>query len=526
LQLGNLGYFQQNIYDFASKPLYFFLISRSPSNLKLSEIEIFPDQNLYLLGQAKNKFFKMKRTIHRIPYITFGPILLLVLSSLFFYSCAEQEKDDTPWVSLFDGETLNGWTQKGGEATYKVREGTIVGSTVSSTPNSFLTSDKMYGDFILELEYKVDSSMNSGIQIRSNSYPHYRSGRVHGYQIEIDPSDRAWSAGIYDESRRGWLHPLSDENTAAKQAFKQNNWNHYRIEALGDTLKTWINGVPASYLVDDQTASGFIGLQVHSINGEQEEGTEIIWKNIRVLTDSIDRYAQKSPLQLVDNTNRLTQNESKQGWNMLWDGQTTKGWKGAKSENFPEKGWAIEGGVLAVLSSGGEESVAGGDIVTIEKYSDFELMLDFKLTDGANSGIKYYVDTELNKGPGSSIGLEYQILDDEKHPDAKKGNHKGSRTVASLYDLIQADVNKPINPIGEWNTAHIISKNNQVEHYLNGAKVLEYERKSDTYRKLVSESKYVTWPNFGELESGQILLQDHGDYVSFKNIKIKPLNNN
>ena len=290
----------------------------------------------------------MKRTIHRIPYITFGPILLLVLLSLFFYSCAEQGKDDTPWVSVFDGQTLNGWSQKGGEATYEVREGTIVGSTVSNTPNSFLTSDKMYGDFILELEYKVDSSMNSGIQIRSNSYPHYRDGRVHGYQIEIDPSDRAWSAGIYDESRRGWLHPLSDENTAAKQAFKQNDWNHYRIEALGDTIKTWINGIPASHLVDDQTASGFIGLQVHSINKEQKEGTEIIWKNIRILTDSLTTYAQKSPLPLVDNTNRLTQNESDQGWNMLWDGQTAKGWKSSRSESFPEKGWVMEDGVLTV----------------------------------------------------------------------------------------------------------------------------------------------------------------------------------
>lgn len=468
----------------------------------------------------------MRSIVNSLPNFKLNRIGILVLISFVFYSCSEQEKDNTPWVLLFDTETLNGWTQKGGEATYEVREGTIVGTTVPNTSNSFLTSDKMYRDFILELEYKVDSSMNSGIQIRSNSYPHYRDGRVHGYQIEIDPSDRAWSAGIYDEGRRGWLHPISDENIDAKQAFKQNDWNHYRIEALGDTLKTWINGIPASHLVDDQTASGFIGLQVHSINGKQKAGTEVVWKNIRILTDSLANYAQKSPLPLVDKKNRLTKNESDQGWKMLWDGKTTNGWKSARSDGFPEKGWVMEDGVLTVLSSGGEESAAGGDIVTTEKYSDFELMLDFKLTEGANSGIKYYVDTELNKGPGSSIGLEYQLLDDDKHPDAKLGNHEGSRTVASLYDLIQADVNKPINPIGEWNRAHIISKDNKVEHYLNGAKVLGYERKSDAYRKLVSESKYVTWPNFGELDSGQILLQDHGDHVSFKNIKIKSLTNN
>lgn len=161
-------------------------------------------------------------------------ILFLLITSL---GCSDSKKDNTPWISLFDGETFNGWTIKGGEAQYEVRDEIIVGITVHNTPNTFLTTDKMYGDFILELDYKVDSSMNSGIQIRSNSFPHYRNGRVHGYQVEIDPSERAWSAGIYDEARRGWLNTM-ENNPKAQQAFKQNDWNHYRIEAIGDTLKT------------------------------------------------------------------------------------------------------------------------------------------------------------------------------------------------------------------------------------------------------------------------------------------------
>lgn len=450
-------------------------------------------------------------------------IVTSVMAISVFCACQQEKKDTTPWVNLIDGNTLNGWSVIGGNATYRVENGAIIGTTVKNTPNTFLRSDALYEDFILELDYKVDSTMNSGIQIRSNSFPYYKNGRVHGYQVEIDPSERSWSAGIYDEARRGWLNPLAD-NPEAQKAFKQNAWNHYRIEAIGDTIKTWINNVPASYLIDDKTAKGFIGLQVHSIKDHQKAGTEISWKNVKILTDSLSKYSRKSSITPIVTKNRLTMNEEKNGWQLLWDGETTNGWRGAKLETFPESGWEISNGELTVLPSGGGESEAGGDIVTEALYSDFELKVDFKLTPGANSGIKYYVDTNINKGAGSSIGLEYQILDDALHPDAKLGNHEGSRTVSSLYDLIQANTEKPIKPIGEWNTAHIISKDNHVEHWLNGMKVLEYERKSEDYRKLVSESKYVKWPNFGELDKGQLLLQDHGDRVSFRNVKIRSIN--
>ena len=451
-------------------------------------------------------------------YLRIFSFALLVL----IFSCKESSEKQKPGKALFNGQDLSGWTQMGGEANYAVEDGIIVGKTVSGTPNSFLTTDKMYDDFILELDYKVDSSMNSGIQIRSNSIASYQNGRVHGYQIEIDPSERAWSAGIYDEGRRGWLVDL-DNNSKAQKAFKQGEWNHYRIEAIGDTIKTWINGVPASFLIDNKTASGFIALQVHSIAKDDEPGKTIMWKDIRIQTDSLEHYSQKMQIAPVTTKNTLTTSEEKDGWKMLWDGKTTEGWRGARLEDFPQQGWEIKNGILTVLASGGAESAAGGDIVTEKLYGDFELKADFKITEGANSGIKYYVDTDINKGPGSSIGLEYQILDDDKHPDAKLGNHEGSRTVASLYDLIKADPDKPIHPVGAWNTARIISKNNHVEHWLNGTKVLEYERGSEDFRKLVSESKYAKWDRFGELEEGRILLQDHGNRVSFKNIKIKTL---
>lgn len=455
-----------------------------------------------------------------IQFKLIKPLFIVAISVGNLFSCNEI-KDETPWIDLIKNNTLDGWNIKGGEASYINENGVIIGTTKANTPNTFLTTNEMYGDFIFEIDFKVDSIMNSGIQIRSNSYPYYQNGRVHGYQVEIDPSNRAWSGGIYDEGRRKWLNTL-DNNPEAQKAFKQNEWNHYRVEAIADTIKTWINGVPASYLIDDKTASGFFGLQVHSIGKNTKKlGKQVMWKNAKILTENIEKYTTKSPLEPIITKNNLTIDEEKSGWKMLWDGKTTNGWRGAKLDAFPEKGWSIENGELLVADTGGAESEAGGDIVTADVYSDFELQVDFKLTPGANSGIKYYVDTEINKGSGSSIGLEYQILDDELHPDAKLGSHEGSRTVCSLYDLIQADTNKPIKPIGEWNTAYIKSIGNHVEHWLNDVKVLEYERGSDEFLKLVSESKYEKWPNFGILEKGQILLQDHGDKVAFRNIKIK-----
>jgi len=189
-------------------------------------------------------------------------------------------KEPGEWVELFNGRNLDGWVQRGGEAKYTVEDGAIVGATVPRTPNSFLCTEKDYGNFILELEFKVDPTLNCGVQIRSLSKPDYKDGRVHGYQVEIDPSDRGWSAGIYDEARRGWLADLSD-NIEARYAFRQNEWNHYRIEAVGDRIRTWINGVPAANLTDDMTASGFIGLQVHGI-GNREETLQVRYRDIRI----------------------------------------------------------------------------------------------------------------------------------------------------------------------------------------------------------------------------------------------------
>jgi len=220
--------------------------------------------------------------------------------------------------------------------------------------------------------------------------------------------------------------------------------------------------------------------------------------------------------------NTLTKQEIKEGWKLLFDGKTTQGWRGAKLDKFPEFGWAIENGELTVLESGGAESRNGGDIVTVDQYGNFELSIEFKLTPGANSGIKYMVVGIEPNRPGSAIGLEFQVLDDARHPDAKKGIG-GNRTVSSLYDLIPASADKPVKPIGEWNQARIVVDGKHVEHWLNGKKVLEYERGSEAFLARKAQSKFKDMPGFGEHPQGHILLQDHGNRLSYRNIKLRPI---
>lgn len=443
-------------------------------------------------------------------------IVFLAVNS-FLYTATAQK-----WTNLFNGKDLKGWKQLNGKAKYTIENGEIVGTTVSDTPNSFLATEQDYGDFILELELKVDNSMNSGIQFRSLSKADYKDGRVHGYQMEIDPSDRAWSGGIYDEARRDWLY-IPNSNPEGKKAFKKDAWNKYRIEAIGNIIRTWVNGVPVAYLVDDVTPKGFIALQVHAIGKNDAPGKQIRWRNIRIQTGNLT----PSP---TDNTpvvnlllNNLSPQEKAQGFKMLFNGKDFAGWRGVHQTKMPEKHWSVIDGTINVSPSDGSET--GNDIVTDEQFGAFELTFEFKLTEGANSGLKYFVNEAFDSGGKSGIGLEFQVLDDERHPDAKQGV-VGNRTLASLYDLIPSyKLDKRFQrKIGDWNQARlVVYPNNTVQHWLNGFKVLEYERKSNIFNALVARSKYAKYTNFGAGDKGNILLQDHGNNVSFKNLKIREL---
>ncbi|MFT6867599.1 MAG: hypothetical protein ACJA08_002442 [Cyclobacteriaceae bacterium] len=430
------------------------------------------------------------------------------------------------WVSLFNGKDLSQWETRGGKAAYKIIDGVIVGTAVTNTPNTFLCTKKTYSDFIFEADVLLPNHLNSGIQFRSN----FIDEKVRGYQCETDPSKRGYSGGIYEEGLRGWLYPLS-LNEPARTSFEIGTWNTYRIECLGNEIKTYINGKLCSYLIDDVTNTGFFGLQVHSIS-DLEQGFMVKWKNIRILTEDVKNEMltpDPSVIQMSYLKNSLTSWEQRNGWRLLWDGNTSKGWRGAKRDDFPQSGWNISSGVLTIEAADGGESTGPGDIVTTDKFGDFELELEFKITEGANSGIKYFVDPTLNKNSGSAIGCEFQLLDDKNHPDAKMGVN-GNRTVGSLYDLISPENlsvegrGKQFKGIDNWNKARIVSKNGKVEHWLNNEKVVEYERYSQMFRALVAYSKYSEWENFGQWPEGCILLQDHGNEVSYRSIKIREFN--
>lgn len=452
-------------------------------------------------------------------------LILIALTTIAGHALFAQETADG-WTNLFDGKTLNGWKKLSGNAEYKVEDGAITGKTLLNSPNTFLVTEKEYGDFILELDILMeDTTSNSGIQFRSHLNPagNNGTGRVYGYQFEVDPSSRKWTGGIYDEFRRDWLYPLS-LNPGAQNAFKNGAFNKVRIECIGHHLKTWVNGVPCAYVVDTMDASGFFGLQVHSIKSENQVGKKIYWKNIRIKTTNLKPTPFGKGVYVYNAVpNTLAAYEKKNGWRLLFNGVSTKGWKGAYKPGFPDKGWIVENGLLSVIESDGKESRNGGDIVTLDQYSAFDLSFDFKLSKGANSGVKYFV-TLKEGNEGSAIGPEYQLLDDSLHPDAKLGR-AGNRTLGSLYDLKAAvKTNRFIRQPGNWNTARIIvHPDNHVDYFLNGVKVLEYERGSADFRELVAQSKYKVWPHFGEAKKGHILLQDHGNAVSFRSIKIKVL---
>ena len=228
-----------------------------------------------------------------------------------------------------------------------------------------------------------------------------------------------------------------------------------------------------------------------------------------------------APAQIETSANQLTKAEKDAGWRLLFDGKTLEGWRGFHSDKVPAS-WTVEDGCIKKVSEEGEASRSGGDLITADQFDNFEFSIEWKLSKGANSGIKYLISESLPPTGRSGVGFEYQVLDDENHPDAKAGI-AGNRTAGSLYDLIAASKDKKLKPVGEFNHTRIIVKGNHIEHWLNDVKVVEFERGGEKLKEHIAESKFKNTKGFGEIAKGHILLQDHGNAVWYRNIKIRAL---
>jgi hypothetical protein len=332
--------------------------------------------------------------------------------------------EEKGFVPLFDGKSLSGWFKAGGGATYTVEGGCIVGA-VGPGPNTFLCTKKDYANFVLKLDVKMDVPVNSGIQVRSH---HTAKGRVYGYQCEVDPSKRAWSGGIYDEGRRGWLQDLKGKDRARK-AFKPGGWNHFVIRAEGPRIRTWVNDVPCADLLDPADRTGFIGLQVHAA----KKG-KVRFKEIRIK----ELPASK--------------------WQALLGGKSLAGWKKLGGGE-----WKVEGGVLRGTSSKAEPR--HGILLTKKSYGDFAVTLKFRAVQG-NSGLYFRVE-EAPKEAVMVKGFQAEI--------------DPTNDVGGLYETLgrgwvvrpkPAEVKKWFRP-GAWNELSVIALGGRVVVHVNGKKSAE-----------------------------------------------------
>jgi len=403
----------------------------------------------------------------------------LLSVSILFFSCKQSKNisKSSDWELLFNEQNLSNWEIRNGTAEFTIVEKELIGTAKLNTPNTFLCPKKKYADFILELELKVDRPLNSGIQIRSNSIPTYHNGAVHGYQVEVDPSIRAFSGGIYDESRRGWIYPLC-ENSEGKKGFKNDMWNKYRIEAIGSSIRVWVNGIQTANLQDDLTAKGFIGLQVHSIGKDSSMiGKTVRWKNIKITTNNLEKL--KTPDNGITAEINLIPNQ-------LSDRE--------KQNNY-----------ILYLNENKKIQLEEGESIGFKNFENFDLKFEFNLSKNSAGGLEYFSNEKNEK-------FTFQIIDNDSLSKEEQG---GSQSLASIKGIIPSQNlcvpgrHRDFRGLGNWNTGRIIVNNGKIEHWMNGYKMVEQE---------ISELN-LNWKKGNH----QISIQNHTGKVDFRSIRMKKL---
>lgn len=376
----------------------------------------------------------------------------------------------TDWISLFDGKTLQGWRQRNGTATYAVVDGAIVGTTTKGSPNSFLCSERFFGDFELDLEVKLfDDELNSGIQIRSHSFPSYQDRRVHGYQVEVSTNGDA--GFVYDEARRGWLTTDRDD-PRARGAFRRGEWNRYRIVCVGAVIRTWINGVPIADLRDDWSPAGFIGLQVHAVEGDPH--WRVAWRNLRIR-------------EIGDGG----------GFAALFDGKSLDGWR----VNENPASVRVENGELVV--QGERAHVFYDGPVYGHSFQNFELSCLVRTKPGANSGIYFHTEFQATGWPAK--GYEVQV----------NNTQADWRRTGGLYAV--QDVKEAPAPDDRWFAMTVRVEGKHVAVTVDGKVTADYVEPDGVERERGLEGRL--------LSRGTFALQCHDpkSEVHYKQIRVRPL---
>lgn len=377
-------------------------------------------------------------TLRSLPHLLLGVLLLSVLTP---HSLEAQPKPPAGFTALFNGKDLANFDVRSGHAKYRVENFELVGTTVAGSPNTFLTPKKEYGDFVLEFEVKTDPRLNSGVQIRSHEYAaetetviwngkehvnrKFPKGRIHGYQVEISTTAAADSGGIYDEARRGWLYqPTPAKNPACAKAFRDNEWNHYRVIAEGPRIQTFVNGAACSDVIDPLDLTGLIGFQVHQFQGDSP--AEVRWRNVY----------------LKDN--------GKHVWKAIFDGKTTKGWTHHGGSKF-----TIANGTIHGKNDPSDPTV--GVLIYDVPHKDIVSRLQFKI-DAGNSG--YFFRAKKD----NLWGYEAEI-------DATKGSG-GLYEVGGRKWVTGPEDNALVTKDG-WSTLAVAALGDRVVIHLNGTKTVD-----------------------------------------------------
>jgi hypothetical protein len=377
---------------------------------------------------------------------------------------------DGAWLELFDGKSLAGWKQLNGTASYAVEDGAIVGTTAKGSPNSFLCTERFFGDFELEFEVKLfDDELNSGVQIRSWSWPEHDKARVHGYQVEVSTNGEA--GFVYDEARRGWLTTDRDD-PRARAAFVHGEWNRYRIVCVGSTIKTWINGVPVADLRDDWSATGFIGLQVHSVGGDPK--WRVAWRKLR-----------------------LREIGDGGGFASLFDGTSLAGWR---VNEHPESVSVKDG---AIVVRGDRAHVFYDGPIARASFRNFELSALVRTQPGANSGL--YFHTAFQDEGWPSKGYEVQV-----------NNTQGDwRRTGGLYAV--ADVREAPAKDGQWFLMEVRVEGKHVVVKVDGKTTADYVEPDDVKRDPSLAGRLIARGTFA------LQAHDPGSEVAFKALRVRML---